>query len=104
MFLNGHRLEGVCRGNIPLRADVTNLLKLDGENELIVLERGDIALAREDYVDRYTPDAWIENDAHRDYPPTDGNLACGLGLYGCGPCRRFACGRRWLCPTLIAAK
>ena len=80
VFLNGHRLEGVCRGNIPLRADVTNLLKLEGENELIVLERGDIALAREDYVDRYTPDAWIENDGHRDYPPTDGNLACGLGF------------------------
>ena len=57
VFLNGHRLEGVCRGNIPLCADVTNLLKLEGENELIVFERGDIALAREDYVDRYTPDA-----------------------------------------------
>ena len=58
---------------------MTGLLKLDGENELMVLVRGDIALAREDYVDRYNPDAWIENDAHRDYPPTDENVACALG-------------------------
>ena len=78
VFLNGHKLEGVCRGNIALRADVTKFLKLDGENELIVLVRADVALAREDYVDRYTPDAWIENDAHRDYPPTDDNIAAGL--------------------------
>ena len=78
-FLNGHKLEGVCRGNIPLFADVTGLLKLDGENELVILVRADVALAREDYIDRYTPDAWIENDAHRDFPPTDDNIAAGLG-------------------------
>ena len=79
VFLNGKRLDGVCRGCLPCRPDVTGLLKLDGENELMVLVRGDVALEREDYVDRFNPDAWIENDAHKDYPPTDDNVACALG-------------------------
>ena len=79
VFLNGKRLNGVCRGCIAFRPDVTGLLKLDGENELVILVRGDIALEREDYVDRYNPDAWIENDAHKDYPMTDENVACALG-------------------------
>ena len=26
----------------------------------------------------YNPDAWIENDAHRDYPPSNENFACAL--------------------------
>jgi hypothetical protein len=78
VFLNGKRLAGVGRGCVPFRPDVTGLVKLDGENELVILVRGDVALSREDYVDRYNPDAWIENDAHRDFPPTNENLACAL--------------------------
>ena len=77
-FINGQRVPGVCYGAIPLRADVTGLLKLDGENELTVMTLGEICLSREDYVDRYNPDAWIENDGHRDYPPTDDNIGAGL--------------------------
>ncbi|MCY3020268.1 MAG: hypothetical protein NTW87_14715, partial [Planctomycetota bacterium] len=79
VFLNGQRLDGVCRGCIPSRHDVTQRLKIDGENELVVLVRGDVALMRDDYVDLYNPDAWIENDAHKDFPPTNENTACALG-------------------------
>ena len=78
VFLNGKRLEGAARGGFPYRREVASLLKLDGENELVVLQRGDIAMMKEDYVDHYNPDAWIENDAHRDYPPSNENFACGL--------------------------
>ncbi len=78
VFLNGNRLDDAARGGFPYRRDVTGLLKLDGENELVVLQRGDIALMKDDYVDHYNPEAWIENDAHRDYPPSNENFMCGL--------------------------
>ena len=80
VFLNGKRLDGVCRGCVPFRPEVTGLLKLDGENELVILVRGDVALEKEDYVDHYNPDNWIEDDAHRDFPPADDNAACGLKI------------------------
>lgn len=78
VFVNGKRLDGAARGGFPYRQDVTSLLKLDGQNELIVLQRGDIAMMKDDYVEHYNPEAWIENDAHRDYPPSNENFACGL--------------------------
>ena len=79
VYLNGKRLDGVCRANVALRSDVTGLLKLDDENELVILVRGDVALSREDYIDRYDANNYIENDAHRDFPPVYFDGGCALG-------------------------
>ena len=79
------------------------MLKLDGENELAILVRGDVVLMREDYVDRYDPDAWIENDAHRDYPPTDDNVASPWARSGCAAARGPRACRRWRVPDVERA-
>ena len=53
----------------------------------MILVRGDVVPEERGYIDHYNPDAWIENDAHRDFPPADDNAACASAGVAAGLAR-----------------
>lgn len=56
IFMNGQKVGYKREGAfMPVIADVTDALKLDGDNELVICVRNEIALVSEDYVDQYDP-------------------------------------------------
>lgn len=77
MFLNGrkvgYKLEGT---SLPLIVDVTDALKFDGENELVVCIRNQIALVNEDHVDQYDTAKGGETQLNLDYAGRAMNTAC----------------------------
>jgi hypothetical protein len=80
VYLNGRRMEKLTEAREEMytsMTDVTSALKLDAENELVILLRGGIAQVREDYVDKYDFANPREIDAKQDYPGApynEGNL------------------------------
>jgi hypothetical protein len=68
MFMNGVQVGCKREGSaLPLVVDVTDQLKKDADNELVICARGAIAMVADNYVDKCKPSDGIDVDDHADW-------------------------------------